>query len=766
MGRLRISRDGIPMVDQQVFVGGVYYPAIWCSAVSHQHGLGGTTARFDLPFVRGDQIGDMFQDLKVIVYAGLEGTGIRREIFAGFLSLKNEDISETTDGVTLTAYTAAHYLDSVGVGEESGYWRFKYPLVDEDTGIATGWTPLRVLIDLFSRLSADRLSHLRLGNTAVLGGAYDIPTQIYDFSITNYRDAIESIVESMGNVAVRELFYNGVCYLDFFRVGDPSMPVSVVNVASLATEENPAANVFRISPSVSSDNTRNRAIAFGRDKEFVITCKSVVETGGAAAFSEPNPLAPTVPFPLTALVDDWDSDLEDMVIKDPKLASSNEGKVSRTATTKPQEYSNGKVNGQDDGAEAPATPEGYPIGPGPTGTTFWIDVGIHLVPLKTILIHPASGERMLVTAYRAYEDAEPADPEHDPPIPLIHKRYAEVTVTRLYQPYEGQTAGFINWNEPLSIEIPGIDKVFKDYLLPLCLRQYYPEIEIQTDIPLLDPATNERRKCQAFQYITTLVPSTTETNKKDGEWSQKPRIVDGFNVDKEKWRVRFSNPTVQVVEQTKKTVGSKSIIESKYERTVVGVTFSYIDPHYTFGWDTGAFPGQTRLPWISQCEREQYDELVYQQTTNQVYPVKYTPPEMLVEQDVVFGYTHIDPDTAVVDQTAYVVRSDLGYLRTYAYKSLGERYRRHVSYDIEVPWLAVGYTLGNRLAVTGLSRQPRELLTITGVVFNMEAEGEHNTLITVDNTRPPYRRNWNFKAPAQDTTDQAASEPAAEEELV
>lgn len=689
MANIVFAGGEVPLARQTVTVNGAVDLNLWCSGINYSAGLGATAAEFVLPFKLADEVADRYQYKKVTVRTD-------RLLFVGYLPGRSEDISESTDGVTMTARSAGAFLNKIGVGEELNQWHYKYPLFDDATGALTGWTPAGVLLDLFDRLPERWKSEIALGNMDAITEAFDLPVQNYDFSLSTYQGAIEAVVGSLGDVAVRERFAGGRCLLDFVRISDPAAPKKRVVVAE--HDARPDANVASYQPMVTGDEALNRVVAFGMDKEFMVTCRSVVD--GLPHLSEPPNELEQYP---TALLKDWDPALEAIVKADPKLATSD--KVNRGC----------QIAGDND--------------PGTAGATFPIEVGIDLIPMKTVLVHPPSTERMLVTAFTP---KTPADPEAEPP---VEASPAMVTVTRMYQASEEQEAGDLKKGNPLTIEVPGISNVYRRYRLPLAL-QAHPKREVRSDLPIIDTQTGERVSAQVFIYPSTLTVDAENDAKKLGNIMHTPKLMHGGNKDFDKYRIHLDKPALVPV-AVEKVDGKQRVT---YAETVVGVTFAYVDPRWPFGWDTGVTDEvKIDLPWEVHTERLRLTEFVYWQTTNQGWPIETAAGE------VVFGCLFINPRNGDVTTGYSVLRSDLAYLRTAAERLLMERSRRHVSAGVTLPWLDTGYNIGDRLEVQGLRNQPEELLTITQVGLTMDPDGAASTSITVDNVKPPARKRFNTK---------------------
>jgi len=712
MAMVRIANGVIPKVVQEITVNGSRERDMWCPGIAYSAGIGTTNAQLLLPYSYADEIGSRYADKKVIIKAGMGSAS--KTLFIGYISSKEEEISDSEDGVSLTAYSAGHYLDKIGIGEDLNHHKYKYPLFDEVTGLQTGWTPAGVLLDIFARLPQRWKDELALGNITAITDSYDLPVQSYEFSLAGYRDAIEQIAASLGDIVISERFHQDKCYLDFHRIASANAPRSSVRVADW--DEANDANVAKITPNETSDELINKSIAFGQDKLFMITCKSIVAS--LETQSEINPG--------TALQKDWDTAFEAIVLSDPKLAG--EDKINRSVTLKSHLYADGTADGS--GGEGLNKTGQYG-----GATSFYGKVDIPLIPNKTILIDPKSRERMLVTSFTPGAAPVTGTEEDEDGTP---EKFATITVTRNYQAEIGQEASLLKFESNLTIEIPGISNVFRRYRLPNALRTF-PKKEIQSDLPIIDPETNERVESQIFIYRSNLAPDNVDTKKRTGTINTKPSLMQGGNCEFEKFRIMLDEPALQPVTSQKVTENGKDKIKTTYQETVVGCTFAYIDPFYPFGW-WAIQESEMDLPWQLHTERVKLDDFQYWQATNENWPIV---DPWGVEH--VFGCQYINPKTDEVASGPAVLRDDTQYLKTAAERILMEKCRKHVSYAIEIPWLDLGYSMGNRLDIQGLRNQPKELLTITQVSFDMPVEGGSNTSLTVDNIRPPARQRFNTK---------------------
>jgi len=699
--RVQIGTIPIPRVEQEITVDGSTDRRLWCTNVNITAGFGTSTANFAIPGMLFDEARTQYKDKKVVVKASL-GESAKQTIFIGYLTGDGGTLDTSTDECTLSAYSVGHFMTNIGVGHDMNHWEYEYPMVDERTGLFTGYTPLGVLLDVFNRLPDDWTDHVQLGDVSILADASDVPVTSFKFSLQDYRAAIETIAATFGDVAIRERFAQDKTYIDFYKVSSPTNPVSVIKVAHLK-DDTADANVARLMPAKAGDQIVNHVQAFGRNQAFVVTVKSSVP---GLDFSEQ--------VPEKALRKDWDVTLEPIVKKTPSYASNDRLKYSVVAK-------------EDAGA----------------GSSFKCNLTFDPQVNKTILIHTKTGERMLVTGYTPRvigdPDAEPPTTDQD----------AVVTVTRMYQAQEGQDQADIKTNDTFAIEIPGISKVYKDYILPEIFKSF-PRKRIQQALPLLD-SKREPLETQVLWYKSSIKADATPPIPEEGDNSESklsgtitshPTLLTGCRVDLENRRIRLSQPALQIVAKERDPNGK---IKTTYAETCVGITLCYVDDRYAFGWDTGTVNSDTELPWGRQTVRVQLEENQHNQLTNnavgdgQAYPIiDWLGNEWL------YGAELINPATGEIISTPATLRYDIAPLKAEAERILSERNRRHISYGIEIDWFET-YPLGNRVQLTGVNDYIKDTYTINQVSYSMPVDGDHSTALTIDNTKPPRRNKFKAK---------------------
>ena len=703
MGLLRIGEKIIPLVEQEITVDGSRDKRLWCNSISLSAGLGGNLAEFTIPEMLSDDDRERYRDKKVVVKAGLGNAS--KTVFIGYLVVDNSSLSPDADQFTMHANSVGFFLNKIGVGEDLNRWNYEYKLYNEDR-TPTGYTPVNILIDLFSRLPGYWSDEVKLGDLRPLL-SNDIATTSFNFNLQSYAQAVDYIASAFGDVAIKERFRGDKTYIDFYKVSDVSSPVNTLTCSRW--NHNTSANVYSLSMNENGGELINRCQAFGRDKCFVVTLQSNV-TG--IDWSEQDPLL--------AMRKDWDTTLETFAKSDPKLCQSDitQAKV--------------KIIGEK---------------PGEGATTFKVDAGS--LPLASIvnkanLIHTGTKEVMRLTGFTAKVDIDLEDPESEA-VP------ATVTVIRRYNQNPDVIAmSDLKIKDTLAIEVPGISRVYREYIFPEIFNAF-PEKEILNNIPVLDAQTKEQIDNQVFRYKSTISPNAipetpdpedeTPENKLTGLISRKMELLKGCRIDLKKKRVQLNRAALEVVAVEKGTTG---IIKKTYAETPIGVTFAYVDHYYPFGWDTGVVGSDSELPWSIMTERIKLDEFQYNQVTNTDWPLMAISDGVLTPH-VMKGWI-LDPRT---NELAYnglsVLRNEVSNLRAAAEAKVMEKNRRHISFSVDVPWLDTSFVLGNRIEVKGYEGYKKDIYTINQITLDMPIGGSHRVSITCDNVKPPIRTLYNIR---------------------
>lgn len=318
------SRDVIPLLDQIIMVNGVEDSALWCISISRQSGCGGVTADFTHPLAGWDTARDSYRDAYVEVYIlnTYSSPAASGPDFAGYLDVDTGSLSQGDDTVAMSAHSITHYLNRVWVGQADHRpvvtYRVRdigsvpgadgrYPLVSPRVTVTS------ILRDILGDLPSYYYVRLRLGDVSVLSTSdmADLPDQIV-FRGTTYAAAIDQLLGYYGDVGVCERYESSKTYLDFYRISDPSAPISTVTVAPLNQDViSGGGNVASITENLTSADAVTRVIAYGRPRVVVISCS----TADAVTARKLQP-----DWPSTYTTGGITYNLESLVAGDPKKA--------------------------------------------------------------------------------------------------------------------------------------------------------------------------------------------------------------------------------------------------------------------------------------------------------------------------------------------------------------------------------------------------------------------------------------------------------------
>lgn len=686
----------ISVVEHDVFVGGERNDYLECVSIRIGSGCGGTMASFRCPAFVFDALRGNLRDRAVSVWVD----GVVK--FTGYLSGDSATLAEGGDGFTLDARSITSWLRSVHVGQPTdadpdGQYEVEFKFRDEFEQ-PTGETPARVLDTLFLALPAELSSRLALGQTDVLRGAVSAATPTLAFRGATYEQAIDQVCALYGDVAYAENFTtDGKTLLDFYRVGQvrafSGAPIVVAQGGDIVAE---GANVAELNRGYSSAEAVARVVFHGDRRVFAVSCASIT-----SAETQPVDVETDERRTLRRL---WNPDYEAAVLADPKTAAA--GSLG---------YAFSAVAAVTDVA-----------------VTLAVDISIDL-PVGALLMVESTGEKMLVTGFvRVGPDPGPAS--------------ATATVTRGWL---DTPAAAIAKDAPIRWLLPGVEHVFKRYGLPLCLLPFKRAKNLPMQSLAKEPLAN-----QAWIYETHAVPSADAGVDWQGAFGppEAPtKVTATFDLDK--GTVTFREPCVQPVLQ--RTVATSKIgFARTYVETVAGVTIAFLSDQ-PVGYDTGrdAETGGVALPFAtSGCvQREQRDDLKFEQATNHGWPVPDPDDGAGIEffciwfTDAVVeteeGTTQVgDTVTIAAADEPVVIRDDTATLRALARDTLRERSRPHVAWMVRIPYFSGGYRIGDAVTLQGIGG---DLVAggpwiVTAVGWSL-ARTELATELTVENIRPPRR---------------------------
>lgn len=291
------------MLDQVVLVNSARRDALWCTGMSRHSGFGGTTAEFILPAYLFDTYRSDLRDQLVVVYVGNTlGGGFGSEPdFAGFLDVDSAVLTSSADNVTLSGHSMTGYLSHVFVGQETRQSVKRFYLIDPETGKKTGYTPERILAELFRAMPEPYKDFIALGDTRVINTTEQNLQPELVFRHQSYQQVVEAVLDLFGDVTFDERFNSaGRCYLDFYRIGEGRGGRVMVTVGSWGDWVTQGVNVTSLNHSQSTENAVTRVIAVGNARRFVVSAW----TGDDVEAKRVRPA--------------WDPDLELAVLVDPK----------------------------------------------------------------------------------------------------------------------------------------------------------------------------------------------------------------------------------------------------------------------------------------------------------------------------------------------------------------------------------------------------------------------------------------------------------------
>ena len=311
----------IPELYQTVCINGIPTPWITCTAIRRAVGCGTNTAEFKLPQHRFDSERSFYSDQLAQVY--INSAGYEPDIggtpeWVGCLDAESAQLADN-DSVALTGNPVTFYLTKVWVGQSEYKPKLKWPLFDEATGVATGWTPELVLKDLWARLPYPYGELVKLGDTSVLKlTTSDMGVELVIRTCT-YSQALEYITGLYGDVIYQERYEGQYVFLDFFRVLDPRLPTVTVRAAAWDDPVETGANIASVTKTVSSAEATSRVLVYGAPLKTVMTLTNVPQWEIVVHDNDDSLLTVVNNGGFIDLLKGWDSRFELAVAKDPKV---------------------------------------------------------------------------------------------------------------------------------------------------------------------------------------------------------------------------------------------------------------------------------------------------------------------------------------------------------------------------------------------------------------------------------------------------------------
>jgi hypothetical protein len=710
MGQFTAGRR-LPLLDQTVLMNFAEDSRVWCENIHRGSGMGGTTAEISVPELLYDSAVDDLQDAFVIVYP--YGKGIPASDapeFAGYIVADSADVGPQADRIGFTAHTITAMLNKVHVGQVKHLPRIEFKLVDPVTGKKTGLKPLAILRDIFGGNGSASVSgglpdywrnRVKLGDTTVLNDTSDVTALEFTFQLTEVGSAVDQILAAYGDVAFRERFdSSGVCYLDFYRIQDPSAARSTVLMSQWDDPRVTGALVQSQNRTSNVNDYVSRVHGYGLPKLLMVSVKSHVD--GLTTQSQS-----VVTKRLAKL---WETKWEEIAKKaGPKAVTQEQSMFTVTANPT-------------------IPPSSSPADLGSGDASFTILKPAYNVPVGSVFINGVSTEQMLVTAY-----TPPVDPDIDDAV-------GTVTVTR---GYNGTTAAAITHDQTLEWQMPGMQHVFRRYGLPKC----FENSKKHKDCPLKRTSDQKPYDTQVWLYKALQKQNTDESEGEAqkitrGTIATVPTLIEGAHLDLEKGVLTLRTPALEQVSMEPAEEDAEATART-YQETVVGCTFTLESDQYLYH-DTGQPSARATgldIDRDGMSKPWRRDDLLFAQFTSIGFPLKDENGA-----DQVFGCVYFDVDnhdqivTHASDGSAVIIHDDTHALRTECEQILRERNQRARSYNTTLPTFTRGYDIGQALEVIGESNYNYTGDKITSVELSMPISGDHRTTMTTDNVKPPHRR--------------------------
>lgn len=273
---------------------------------------------------------------------------------------------------------------------------------------------------------------------------------------------------------------------------------------------------------------------------------------------------------------------------------------------------------------------------------------------------------------------------------------------------------------------PGMERCFRRYALPPCFNA----MKLLKEIPW------KRSNGQAFTaqawYYPTLLSDDVGTGDKIGTLQATPVLIKNAKWELDKGYVEFGEPVLNVTRITFNPTSKKPIYT--HAEAVVGITFAYEDPAHFLYHDTDIDHGsdvRVDLAPDGLTETFQRDDCLWAAVTNVGHLLNGAFFTCLL-------FNEDDPTAAPTTYvTSTLIRDDTAKLRQMARQIQREKSRKHRSYSIDIPWFTRAYAVGNGVTICGQADYIPDSYMITDLTWNLT---ENSTSITVDNVKPPHRR--------------------------
>lgn len=325
MGSISIGNSTIiPSLVQQVLINGSLRSEFYCLEISKSHSGQGTTATLSVPSWCWDADKAWLRGAKIIIKAGYAGNALDT-LFCGYITKATGEVSDRSvrvEAKSLIALADTVYIGQNHISEHS--LKVDYPEYYFDNGVKkkSRWTIKSVLRDWFSHtegktiqggggtLPSEWRSELKLGSLSVLDRTWNkVRLGDISFEQATLRTGLDTLLQAVGYVRFYEEFRsNGDTYLQFYEIASYKNDRKSMKIAGVG-ECIRGSNIKEATYSENLEEVKNRIIAFGQPKKYMITL--TVANGG--------------------LIKGWNTNLEAAVKADPE--TTYRGSIEQGETT-------------------------------------------------------------------------------------------------------------------------------------------------------------------------------------------------------------------------------------------------------------------------------------------------------------------------------------------------------------------------------------------------------------------------------------------------
>lgn len=283
--------------------------------------------------------------------------------------------------------------------------------------------------------------------------------------------------------------------------------------------------------------------------------------------------------------------------------------------------------------------------------------------------------------------------------------------------------------------VPGMENVARRYYLPAALKPYMRLKNLGIRRAPVGDQEGPFYKVQVWKFPTIL--TLQEDGSALGEEATTPQLIKNVKLELDEGYFELANTedglNIAVVEDSDDGKGQKTT----WQQAKIGITLCVEGRRHLVA-DTGAETSSGIRLDIAQdglYDRLIRDDLTYVQLTNVGTP---TPSPAGVDCEWPVHFFNEDTGVWSFFPEMQVVQDDSEKLMTVAREHLRARNKRHHVFSGKLPYFSRAFRPGYRLLVAGHRNLPRENMTITGVIWDLEG---NSTSVTADNVKPPRRRD-------------------------